>query len=166
MCPIEEYAKSARKWVWVRPPNPPTKALITPIVDKMGFWDENEEISNIKGAIFCQVINRAAEAQGTLFITEGNQKWKGAAPSLVVNPNMVNIVKLGESIPIKRSLLPKAWNNKYFKEASDSWNQLEEERMGIKEIIFSSRAIQTINQWEEERAITVLEVMVNKNKLI
>lgn len=108
MCPIEEYARSARKWVWVIPPRPPTRALSTPIVDKISFCDEKEEISNIKGATFCQVIRRAAEAQGALFITEGNQKWKGAAPSLVASPNIVRVVRAGESIPIRIRLLPSA----------------------------------------------------------
>jgi hypothetical protein len=36
--------------------------------------------------------------------------------------------------------------------------------MGIKEIIFNSKDIQIINQWEEDRAISVLEIKVKENK--
>lgn len=127
---------------------------------------EKEKIISLKGAIFCHVIKRVAEVQGALFMTDGNQKWKGAAPNLAVNPSIVNSVREGESIPIKINALPKAWNRRYFNLASDSWNQLDEARIGTKEIILISKDIQIINQWEDESAITVLDIRVNKNKLM
>lgn len=107
-----------------------------------------------------------ADGQEILLITEGNQKWKGAAPSLIIKPKSVKRWKTGVNILSKIKVDPRAWNRKYFKAASDSWCHLEEASRGIKEIILISKDIHTINQWDEDRAIMVLEIRVVKNRFI
>ncbi len=59
---------------------------------------------------------------------------------------------------------PIAWKRRYFIPASVSCSQEEWVKIGIKEIIFNSKDIQIINQWEEDRAINVLETRVKENK--
>ncbi len=70
----------------------------------------------------------------------------------------------GLDIPKRINLDPIAWNSRYFKADSDSWIQKEEEIIGIKEIIFSSSAIQTMSQWKEEIIIKVLMNKVDKKR--
>ena len=61
---------------------------------------------------------------------------------------------------------PKAWKSRYFKAASGSCPQEEEEIKGIKEIMLISKDIQIINQCDEERAIIVLVSKDIINKFI
>lgn len=68
-------------------------------------------------------------------------------PNFIVRA--IKIIKGEVKLIVPRSsrVDPIAWKRKYFREASDSCIQLQEEINGMKEIIFSSIAIQTIIQW-------------------
>lgn len=85
----------------------------------------------IIGTSFCQVVKIRHIGQEIIDITEGNQKWHGGRPSLVINPKKSNKFKKLEVIkiwglikkdkePIRINPDPKAWAKKYFIEASAS----------------------------------------------
>ena len=42
------------------------------------------------------------------FITGGNQKWKGASPSFIINPIKVRIINCSEEAPRRSRLDPRA----------------------------------------------------------
>lgn len=84
MCLIEEYANNGRKCDWFIPPTPPISALVIPKKESIEEFQERENKRDM-GAIFCHVIRRREGSHETLFMTEGNHIWKGAAPSLVIN---------------------------------------------------------------------------------
>lgn len=87
MCPIDEYARSGRIWVWFNPPSPPTRAFKDPRNKiKEEFTGSLDEIRTNKGIIFCQVVRRRQIGQLIAFIAEGNQKWNGAIPSFTIIP--------------------------------------------------------------------------------
>lgn len=128
-----------------------------------------------RGIIFCQVDNKMQIGQLESLITEGNQKWVGAAPNFVENPRVINIKDMGWLI--KNSLLcmmgvdeikikeePRAWAKKYFVALSVSWLVLDEVIRGIKDIIFSSRAAQRIIMFLEEHAMSVLITILDLNR--
>jgi len=151
---------------WLNPPNPPINALNAPIRHKVDLYEEKKLIMIVIGAIFCQVISKAAETQFSLFITDGNQKCMGANPSFIHRPNKGNKDIKGWRVPIKIKVDPIAWNKRYFSAASGSWPQEEEDIKGRKEIMLISNDIQIISQWEEEIAMKVLTIKDIKNKFI
>jgi len=61
-----------------------------PIKHRADLYELKKVTKTIIGAIFCQVINIAAEIQLRLFITEGNQKCMGANPSFIDKPSIGN----------------------------------------------------------------------------
>jgi len=60
------------------------------------------------GAIFCHVISSVAGNQDSLFITEGNQTWNGATPSLIINAKGNKMNKLGVIVDKSNTLEPRA----------------------------------------------------------
>ena len=83
MWPIDENAKRGRISVCINPPSPPTIAF------RAANTGINEEVKRFslkihRGAIFCQVDKRNADAQLRFVITEGYQLWKGEAPSFII----------------------------------------------------------------------------------
>ena len=67
----------------MRPPNPPTMAFreAKRNSNKEGVAEERRRA---RGATFCQVDRVRHRGHLIEFITEGNQKWKGAIPSLII----------------------------------------------------------------------------------
>ena len=53
------------------------------------------------GAIFCQVDKIIHSGQDILFITAGNQKWQGAAPSLIRRATIIMIEENSFDIGLK-----------------------------------------------------------------
>lgn len=101
--------------------------------------------------------------------TIGNHIWKGAAPILInkaidnkycENITPVVIVEDANRIMAEAS----AWVRKYFRLASDENWLVSEEIRGIKDNRFSSRPIHTVNQEEEETAIIIPNVKVEKKR--
>lgn len=111
-----------------------------------------------KGEIFCQEDKMKQDIQDILFITLGNQKWQGAAPSLI----NILIIRIGRSallnlnwelikmMKTNRILDPIAWARKYLIALSDSLIELEEKIKGINLKRFNSIIIHIKNQWEAE----------------
>ena len=83
---------------------------------------------------------------------------------MIKSPIKIKKVIIEFNVPNRIKLDPIAWNNKYLRADSDSWIQKDEVIIGIKEIMFSSKAIQTINQWKEEIIIIVLINKVDKKR--
>ena len=79
---IEEKAITFRNEVWFRPPNDPT-IMEEIIIIKIILLNIEYEIIII-GVIFCQVIMINLFNQFRPSKTLGNQKWKGAAPNLII----------------------------------------------------------------------------------
>jgi len=81
---IDEYAIIVRRWDWFIPIIPPIiafsaaikamyiLALLIRIKDKIA-----------SGASFCQVAKIIHAIQDSDVMTDGNQKWNGAIPSLI-----------------------------------------------------------------------------------
>lgn len=46
--------------------------------------NEAVEISTAMGTIFCHVVSTMQRGHLIAFITDGNQKWNGAIPSLII----------------------------------------------------------------------------------
>lgn len=62
-------------------------------------------VHNVSGAIFCDVISRSPAHKGSRPTTAGNQKWAGAAPSLMVRPiNIVAVVSWADGLMISRAV--------------------------------------------------------------
>lgn len=130
-----------------------------------------------RGVIFCSVARAAQIGHGELAITDGNQKWVGAAPNLVVRAIRVRVagsrggvrrIGLWESRGYERRSRhePKAWARKYFIAASVSCFCRERSIKGIRERRFSSRAIHREIREEDETARAVLEIRTRvKEKL-
>lgn len=85
ICPIDEYAKRGRKWVWFIPIIPPINAFILAvIIIIVDNWDFILSIINrLRGASFCHVERIKQFIQDSDAITEGYQKWQGAIPNLI-----------------------------------------------------------------------------------
>jgi hypothetical protein len=129
---IDEYAIIVRKWLWFNPINPPVNAFILAriiIIFVDVFIKKNDIIDN--GAIFCQVDKIKAGIHEMEVITEGYHKWHGAIPILIKREKSrirFILIKIwldsqSDNLLIIRSLDPKAWINKYFTDASVSWNE-------------------------------------------
>jgi len=93
-------------------------------------------------------------------ITEGNQKWTGAAPIFKRRALKITVLgsieitnNLGAAAKIKAD--PKAWIRKYFRAASDEYKFDFDVMRGMKESRFSSSPSQAVNHEEEEKAIKV-----------
>lgn len=110
------------------------------------------------GTSFCQVVRIIHMGQEIKDITEGNQKWQGGSPSLVINPkNKRRFIKLGvnrvrgevksDKEPKRIKPEPRVWAKKYFIAASASFDWLDWQRRGIKDIRFSSNPTQIKTQW-------------------
>lgn len=125
-------------------------------------------LSSPSGASFCQVVNNSAPNHDNDVITEGYQKCKGAAPSLISmaitsnNPHRLCIDDKDQSDILDRSIRaePIAWARKYLTEASVSWFDLVIFINGINLIRFTSMAIQAMNQLDLSIAIAVLTTIV------
>lgn len=89
-------------------------------------------IRSIIGAIFCHVRRIRQFIQFNPSITSGNQKWNGAAPSLINNAEFIIIIKLefirgvinsfvnnNMITDINRIIDATAWVIKYFNDDSD-----------------------------------------------
>lgn len=50
-------------------------------------WSTIKKI-NRRGVNFCQVLNKMHAGHGIQAITDGNQKWDGAIPALIINENI------------------------------------------------------------------------------
>lgn len=74
MCPMDEYASSARIWVWFSPPIPPTSLLSMAInVISVGDWLVNITDRMVRGATFWAVARTQHMVHEILFITVGSQ---------------------------------------------------------------------------------------------
>lgn len=88
---MDENAKIFRNDVWFNPPIPPAKA------DKITAMYKNQLLGielwrTVKGAIFCHVIKIIHSSQLRFAIISGNQKWNGAAPTLIMILVMIIIL--------------------------------------------------------------------------
>ena len=91
-------------------------------------------------------------------MTEGNQKWRGAAPTfrnrdrIIINGGKEYVIYRSRDA-VSRSVEPRAWVRKYFKVASlDKMLSLLASIMGTKDIRFSSRPNQAVIQFGAEAA--------------
>lgn len=133
----------------------------------------------IIGLIFCHVNNNKQLIQFNPSITSGNQKWNGAAPSLVnsaefninkniefilgvINSVLINI-KIIENIKIREAIV---WERKYFKDDSDEYIFFVELNKGIIDKRLISKPIHIPIQEYEEMAINVPIIIVFKNKIL
>lgn len=82
---------------WFIPMAPPIMALIVATIDRSVLFKAIfiKKHSRNRGAIFCQVARRRQFVHEIEFITGGNQKWQGAAPSFSSNLN-INMVAARE----------------------------------------------------------------------
>ena len=120
------------------------------------------------GASFCQVDRMKAEFQEIDIITEGYHAWQGAIPDLIIIENriigyvrsLIGEVEYIHTLLIISSLDPRACTNRYLMHASVSWEFAEENIMGIKDSMFSSRANQSMIQFLLDKAIMALEIII------
>lgn len=133
-----------------------------------------DDISKIKGAIFCHERTIKAHVQFIPSTTWGSQTWKGEAPSLINNlsdkiilssfDGLVKknwyILKKAEKIKIAEA---NAWTRKYFNDASEFRGDLSLKERAKRDKILISRAIHAVNQEEAETAKIVLDTKKNKN---
>lgn len=70
---------------------PPIRPLIIAIRKIIFFDGRNIKEIMARGATFCHVASRIHINQEVLDITEGNQKWVGAAPSLIMRAILIKI---------------------------------------------------------------------------
>jgi len=162
---IDEYAIIVLSRVWFNPNSPPIIAFIGAIINII-FLIETDKIGNkitINGAIFCHVVKIIQFLQDIDDITEGNQKWQGAAPNLISKDIISTIIIILLIISLHIIILnviiiaePSACDKKYFVLASTSWFNLEDIIIGINDRRFSSSAAHIINQFLEEIAMIVL----------
>lgn len=81
--------------VWLNPPSGPRIADLRIKGINIFVCDT---VRRAKGAIFCQVLKIIQLNQDALFITAGNHKCKGAAPSL--NKIAINRINEGRKIGV------------------------------------------------------------------
>lgn len=80
-CATEEYARTFRSWVWLRPPHPPTRVEQTAkAVSKWGWAFSATCKIRAKGASFCQVERINPVVSVIPWSTSGSQKCVGAKP--------------------------------------------------------------------------------------
>lgn len=167
--PIDEYASRARRWVWLIPRIPPIKAFIAATVINIALeFDLYEtDINSDKGANFCQVDRIRQFIHDRDNITEGYQKWHGAAPSLINIERMIIIFDISCIINWFISLIlsniiidPIAWERKYLMEASVSWLYFDFIMIGINLNMFNSNIIHAIIQFGLSMVITDLSISI------
>lgn len=153
-----------RKWDWFIPIIPPSRALIAAMI--MINLDAvscriNERI--ISGASFCHVARIVHASQDIAVITDGNQKWNGAIPSLskiadskIKFINGIDLVDQWAILVISIILEPSAWAIKYLIAASVSWFDFELVIRGINLNMLISIAIHRKIQFVLDIAIIVL----------
>jgi len=161
-------------WVWFMPIIPPIRAFneATRKINWVmyGFMIKSE---NIKGANFCHVDSNIHEIHEIEVITEGYQKWRGAAPSFSrIDARSRVIIRFIfaeyhiDILDINRILEPRLCARKYFTVASVSWEVLLLFIMGINLNRLISIAIHRNNQLVLDRAITALKKRVDIDKMI
>ena len=139
---MEEKARRGRISVWANPPRPPISAFILAIISiKCVLFAFS--ISKERGAIFCHVDRMKAADHEVLDITEGNQLWKGEAPSFIIiaaknEMKKETAEKIGPIIKIKEA---NAWIKKYFIALRIDSGFEDKIIMGINTIVLISRAI-------------------------
>lgn len=153
--------------VWFIPIKPPIKALKIAhkkISDFRLLCPTVVKISKHSGPNFCHVqrINEFIQVIDT--ITDGNQKWQGAAPNLRINLRVrraqarldVPVVNI-DILEYNISADPSACAKKYFTAASVSWFAPLYKIIGINDRRFTSIDSHAINQFELDKAINVLK---------
>lgn len=121
-------------------------------------------LSSTNGASFCQDVNSRAPDQDSDVITEGYQKWRGAAPNLIsmamINSSghkvFIDDVDQSDILDKSISAEPMAWARKYFTDASVSWFDFVIFINGINLIRLISIVIHARNQLDLKIAIIVL----------
>lgn len=172
ICPMEEYARSGRRWVWFIPKIPPINALI-PAVIIISVLDSvlySVIISNDSGASFCHVDRIMQFVQDSDAITDGYQKWQGAIPSLINIATVITHIGIicdigwySILIPSSISIEPNACDKKYLIDASVSWFDFVAIIIGINLSILISNIIQALNQFG---LIIVITVLKNRSEYI
>jgi hypothetical protein len=88
------------------------------------FIEKNIEFSSIIGMIFWIVIKNQQVTHGVAFMTLGNQKWHGAAPSFIIRAGAIMVDIRGKlfrkMMDIRKIIEAMACERKYFKAASFS----------------------------------------------
>lgn len=174
---MDEYLIIFRSLVWL-------KFIIVLIInEKIMIIIKNLKVKlfiiKIIGAIFCHVVKIKQFAHERPSITSGNQKWKGAAPSLVrraefniirnvefisgaIN-SFVNNIKIIEN---RRIIDAKAWVIKYFIADSDENIFFVDVIKGIIERRLISRPIHILNHEYEQIEIRVPIINVLKKMIL
>ena len=172
MCPIDEYAKRGRRWVWFIPSTPPTNALIPAviIISVLDWVLYRVIIRSDKGASFCQVDRIMQFVHDNDAITDGYQKWHGAIPNLINIATVITHIGIicdigwyNILIPSNISIEPSAWDRKYLIDASVSWFDLVAIIIGINLNMLISSIIQALNQFG---LIIVITVLKNRSEYI
>lgn len=173
---IDEYARIFRSWVWLRPPQPPSRIDMRAEEMIKGWLMVGEICMRIEsGAIFCQVSKIIADKRVIPCVTSGTQKWNGASPSFIMRDRvmMVEIVWFCEYridhcpdvimvmiIVIRRIIDADAWVKKYLAAASVERGVDLFSRIGIMESMFISRPIHIRNQCQLDSVIRVPVISV------
>jgi len=174
---IDEYAIIVRRWDWFIPIIPPRSAFIVAIIImNVGavLWRIKAKMT--RGASFCQVARIVQADQDIDVITEGNQKWNGAIPSLsIIAPSSIRFIwgmDLDDQwaiLVISISLDPIACAMKYLIAASVSWLDLELVINGMKLNMLISIDIHRNSQFVLDKAMMVLmiseDIVSSKNGL-
>lgn len=72
---MDEYARIFRSWVWLRPPQPPSKMDRIAMIIITGELMEGEIWIMMEiGAIFCHVSRISPDISGIPWVTSGTQK--------------------------------------------------------------------------------------------
>lgn len=163
-----------RKCDWFIPIIPPSRALIEAIsiinVDDKLYRIKDKMIS---GANFCHVARIIHISHDRDVITDGNQKWKGAIPSLsridairIMFINGIDDEAQWDILDISINLEPNACAIKYLIVASVSWFVFELDMRGIKLSILISIDIHRNIQLVLDIAIIVLIINDDRAKVV
>jgi len=130
------------------------------------------KISSASGPSFCQVARIKQLIHDIDDITDGNQKWHGAAPSFRSSLNTstyrISLEDISLHINILESSIvadPRAWARKYFTALSVSWLIFVCSIIGINARRFSSMEIHAISQLVLDKAIIVLVIKIAENNI-
>lgn len=163
-----------RKCDWFIPIIPPRSALIEAISiinDDERLYKINDKMIN--GANFCHVARIIHISHDRDVITDGNQKWNGAIPSLsridaikIMFINGIEDEAQWAILDISINLEPNACAIKYLMVASVSWFVFELDMRGIKLNILISIDIHKNIQLVLDIAINVLIISDDRAKVI
>jgi len=127
-----------------------------------------------RGNSFCQVDRMRQRRQVRPAITLGNQKWVGAAPTLVIRPRRT--IHSGSAFEIEgiESIMappisikaPRVWVRRYLVADSYSGDDLDWIMRGINANKLSSIPARTIIQLEAERAIMGPEPLIRMKSVL